>query len=114
MVDLNTGEAGWLPDGLEFLSADRQGDDVHCVMLAPGIQQFISWDYRDPEGGEHSLDSMSTVVHGSEPGQENLEEEGHRLSFTLRDYPWDTVDLKLRSSHQTELEVPVAVPIDRH
>ena len=110
-VDLNTGEAGWLPDGLKFLSADRQGEDVWCTMLAPGIQQFISWNYRDPEGGEHSFNSMSTAVHASEPGQENLDEELHEISFSLRDYPWDTVELKLNYTRETEFSPAIAVEL---
>ena len=110
-VDLNTGAASWLPEGVEFLSADRQGEDVWCTMLAPGIQQLISWDYRDPEGGEHSFDSMSTAVHASEPGQENLEEELHQISFALRDYPWDTVELKLNFTHETAFAPSIAVEL---
>ena len=110
-VDLNTGAASWLPEGVEFLSADRQGEDVWCTMLAPGIQQLISWDYRDPEGGEHSFDSMSTAVHASELGQENLEEELHQISFALRDYPWDTVELKLNFTHETAFDPPIAVEL---
>ena len=110
-VDLNTGEAGWLPDGVEFLSADRQGEGVHCVVLAPGIQQFISWNYRDPEGGEHSFDSMGTTAHASEPGQENLEEGLHEISFSLRDYPWDTVELKLNFTRETEFSPAIAVEL---
>ena len=110
-VDLTTGTAGWLPEGVEFLSAHRQGEDVHCVVLAPGIQQFISWDYRDPEGGEHSFNSMSTAVHASEPGQENLEEGLHEISFSLRDYPWDTVELKLNFTRETAFSPAIAVEL---
>ncbi|WP_297720696.1 DUF4179 domain-containing protein [Intestinimonas sp.] len=110
-VDLNTGAASWLPEGVEFLSADRQGEDVWCTMLAPGIQQLIAWDYRDPEGGEHSFDSMGSSVYASEPGQENLEEELHQISFALRDYPWDTVELKLNFTHETAFDPPIAVEL---
>ena len=80
-------------------------------MLAPGIQQFISWNYRDPEGGEHSFNSMSTAVHASEPGQENLDEGLHEISFSLRDYPWDTVELKLNYTRETAFSPAIAVEL---
>ena len=110
-VDLTTGEASWLPEGAEFLSADRQGEDVHCVALVPDIQQLFSWTYRDPEGGEHSFDSMGSTMLSSEPGQEDPDRELCEISFALRDYPWDTVKLKLNFTRETAFPEPVTVEL---
>ena len=100
-----------LPEGAEFLSADRQGEDVHCVALVPDIQQLFSWTYRDPEGGEHSFDSMGSSVLSSEPGQEDPDRELCEISFALRDYPWDTVELEWSYTAVTELGTPLEVSL---
>lgn len=110
-VDLTTGAASWLPEGVEFRSIDRRGEDVHCVVDTPDAGALFTWDYRDPEGGEHRWESMSMTVRASEPVEEDLETEPHEISFTLEDYPWDTVELKLRASRETELAEPVAVAL---
>ena len=62
-------------------------------------------------GGEHSFDSMGTTAHASEPGQENLEEGLHEISFSLRDYPWDTVELKLNFTRETAFSPAIAVEL---
>ena len=110
-VDLTTGAASWLPEGVEFRSIDRRGEDVHCVVDTPDAGALFTWDYRDPEGGEHRWESMSMTVRASEPVEEDLETEPHEISFTLEDYPWDTVELRLRASRETELAEPVAVAL---
>ena len=110
-VDLTTGAASWLPEGVGFRSIDRRGEDVHCVVETPDAGELFTWDYRDPEGGEHRWESMSMTVRASEPVEEDLETEPHEISFTLEDYPWDTVELRLRASRETELAEPVAVAL---
>lgn len=108
-LDLERGTASWLPEGVEVGSIQRVGEDVRCTLIAGQDRQFLTWDYRDPEGGEHRFDSMGVSVYDSE---ENSGEEIRETMFTLRDYPWDRVELKLTATRTSSLEEPVRVPLD--
>ena len=93
---------------MEVGSIQRVGEDVRCTLIAGQDRQFLTWDYRDPEGGEHRFDSMGVSAYDSE---ERGGEEVRETMFTLQDYPWDEVELELRISRTSRLEAPLEVPL---
>lgn len=107
-IDLETGDAEGLPEGVEVGSIQRAGEDVRCTLTSEEVSQLITWNYRDPEGGEHRLESMGVSAYDSE---ERGGEEVRETMFTLQDYPWDEVELELRISRTSRLEAPLEVPL---
>ena len=97
-----------LPEGVEVGSIQRAGEDVRCTLTSEEASQLITWNYRDPEGGEHRLESMGVSAYDSE---ERGGEEVRETMFTLQDYPWDEVELELRISRTSRLEAPLEVPL---
>ena len=107
-IDLNDQTGQGLPDGVEVLSAQWRGKDVELTFS--GVSQeggsLFSWDYRDPEGNERTLSSGGYATHTGEDGA------GHQeWYFTLSDYPWDTVSLKLSYTRSGTLAEPISVEI---
>lgn len=104
-LDLRTGKAGWLPEGMVIESVERSGDNVHWA-LQPGDGVSLHWSYCDPEGGEHEWGGYSMSATGGDGWCERSTE--YR---TLLDYPWDTVTVVLSSNRSTEFAQPIQIPI---
>ena len=107
-LDLETGEADWLPEGLFVESIERRGEDVYLSLRNDGQGTSFQWYYYDPEGGEHEWGGYSmSAVDRDEDGwcEENTE---YRV---LRDYGWDSVKLALSTNRRIELETPLEVPL---
>lgn len=112
-VDLDTGEAGWLPEGVS-LTVEKQADRAWFSVRIPQAKehsyyQVMSWQYLDPEGVEHSFDSMGTDTSDPDGG----EEPGYFYQeFSCPVYDWPYIQLKLTTSRWTpELDTPVSIPL---
>ena len=106
-LDLSTGKADWLPEGMVIESVERSGNNVYWA-LQPGDGVSLHWSYYDPEGGEHAWGgySMSATDEDGDGWCERSTE--YR---TLLDYPWDTVTIVLTSNRSTEFAQPIQIPI---
>lgn len=49
-LDLSTGKADWLPEGMVIESVEQSGNNVYWA-LQPGDGVSLHWSYYDPEGG---------------------------------------------------------------
>ena len=119
-VDLEQGVAlEELPRGVQLFT-HRDGEDMEIALTAPYrpgkpncCYQVASWDYRDPEGGEHRLSSSGTLTGGylpwDAPEEKRRRVEGFTECLTLPDYPWDTVELGMSFSRHTTFEAPVRI-----
>lgn len=96
-----------LPEGLTVERFSRDGENVYLSLQNTGPAR-LSWSYLDPEGGEHSWNGGSTSAV-DEDG------DGHCEVLTeyrvLRDYPWDTVTLRLSANRETKWTSPISIPI---
>ena len=108
-----------LPRGVQLFT-HRDGEDMEIALTAPYrpgkpncCYQVASWDYRDPEGGEHRLSSSGTLTGGylpwDAPEEKRRRVEGFTECLTLPDYPWDTVELGMSFSRHTTFEAPVRI-----
>ncbi len=103
--DLERGTAKGLPEGFGPVSAQREGDDVRLTVAVPDDgRSGFSWDYRDPEGTEHRLNSGSYYSKEQEDGTILKYDE-----FILPDYPFSTVEMKLNYTRTTQLAQAIEV-----
>lgn len=109
-VDLKSGAASTLPEGMRLESAAMAGrDDYEIIVSAPlakngSYYQILRWDYLDQAGEEGSFHSKSTTSLGGD--SERFEER-----VSLEDYPYETVRLGLSSSHWTILDTPLEIQV---
>lgn len=109
-IDLNSGAAQGLPENTRFISARRQSNgDVELTFSSqgPGDSQLFSWDYRDPEGNELQFTSGGYSNTEDDDGIKRQE-----YYFTLPDYPYDQVELKLSRTRTAELDPEVTLEIE--
>ena len=111
-VDLNTGAHGWLPEGVG-LTVERRADRAYFTVKAPQLEQghyyqVMSWEYLDPEGNTHTMDSRSSNTTGP-LGEETPGFFYEEFSIPVHD--WDCVWLKLTSTRQTSFDTPVSIPL---
>lgn len=100
-IDLTTGTADFLPEGVSIESVERSGADVHLTMRYPKVTSLFGWTHYDPEGGEHYRSY----------GSSGSGDRGKIDYITLEDYPWDTVRLELDYTRTTEFAEPVTVTL---
>jgi len=106
--DLEKGTADGLPEGVRLLSAARDGDGVRLTVAVPDDgQSHFSWDYRDPEGGEHRLSSASHCSREQEDGTVLICDE-----FVLPEYPFSAVEMKLSYTRAVTLDQPLEAALE--
>lgn len=106
-VDLKSGTADQMPEGVELYSAERHGDDWRIEFRARSreknhFHQLFYSTYYAPDGTEY--DQQATSVTAPEDGY-------FYRQMVLRDYPWDEVWLCPAYSRTTTAETPVTIPI---
>ena len=111
-VDLNTGAHGWLPDGVG-LTVERQADRACFTVKAPQLEQghhyqVMSWEYLDPQGNPHTMDSRSSNTTGP-LGEETPGFFYEEFSIPVHD--WDYVWLKLTFTRRSSFDTPVSIPL---
>ena len=106
-LDLATGRADWLPEGMTVESVERGKEDVYLALrLDGGIR--LNWNYYDPEGGQHEWGNYSmAAIDADENGQLQRTVEYR----TLRNYPWDTVTIALDANRESLFPQAVEVPL---
>lgn len=126
-VDLKNGTAENLPQGVTLGGVKRVGNDVRIILFARvggegsgtpmGTDSYsvASWDYYDPEGGEHRFERMSSSggfrVDGELEHPDGVPAGCFSENFVLEDYPWDTVELGVAFSRYTVFDAPVSFPV---
>lgn len=107
-LDLNTGVADWLPQGLEIESIERGAEHVYLSIRDDGQNVSFNAYYYDPEGGEHEWEGH-TVTATDNDGDGYCESSiEYRV---LRNYRWDKVRFALYSNRVTVFDQPVGVPV---
>ena len=106
-VDLKSGTADQMPEGVELYSAERSGDGWRIEFRARSreenhFHQLFYSTYYDPDGTEH--DQQATSVTAPDDGY-------FYRQMVLRDYPWSEVWLCPAYSRTTTAETPVIIPI---
>ena len=106
-VDLKSGTADQMPEGVELYSAERSGDGWRIEFRARNreenhFHQLFYSTYYAPDGTEY--DQQATSVTAPEDGY-------FYRQMVLRDYPWDEVWLCPAYSRTTTAETPVTIPI---
>ena len=106
-VDLKSGTADQMPEGVELYSAERHRDDWRIEFRARNreenhFHQLFYSTYYAPDGTEY--DQQATSVTAPEDGY-------FYRQMVLRDYPWDEVWLCPAYSRTTTAETPVTIPI---
>ena len=120
-VDLEAGTAQGLPEGVALHEVERRGSGVTLTFRAPmppgeadmRFRQIFNSSYYTPEGEEHFMGGYSHTIAMDE-GADGLpvDTEGYfEETFTLENYPWDTVELELINTRTTEFDQAIAVPI---
>lgn len=107
-LDLATGQADWLPEGVSIESVERRGDNAYLAVKTDNHAAQFHWNYHDPEGGEHEWGDGSSGFTDRDGDGYREEAIDYRV---LRDYPWDTVTIDLSSNRRTEFPEPLTVPI---
>ncbi|NCB63052.1 MAG: DUF4179 domain-containing protein [Clostridia bacterium] len=100
-VDLVTGTADFLPQGVSIQSVERSGADVHLTVRYPKLSSLFGRTHYDPEGGEYYRSY----------GSSSSDERGYTDYITLEDYPWDTVRMELDYTRTTRFETPILVTL---
>ena len=106
-VDLKSGTADQMPEGVELYSAERHGDDWRIEFRARSREenhfyQLFYSTYYAPDGTEY--DQQATSVTAPDDGY-------FYRQMVLRDYPWSEVWLCPAYSRTTTAETPVTIPI---
>ena len=106
-VDLKSGTADQMPEGVDLYSAERSGDGWRIEFRARNreenhFHQLFYSTYYAPDGTEY--DQQATSVTAPEDGY-------FYRQMVLRDYPWDEVWLCPAYSRTTTAETPVIIPI---
>ena len=116
-VDLKNAAADFMPEGTEFISAEREGNHwVVTVLKESGSAQSFMSDYYDAAGNSYELRewTSSATLLGSTPLglTEARAPEGYTYeSFPLKDYPYDEVWLTPRYTGRSSPETPVVVSV---
>lgn len=127
-VDIKNSKAlSPMPEGVELLDVTRVGDRVKVRLAAQmggedgtvpvrtDSYSVSSWEYRDPDGGEHHFNSMSTTggfrVNGEFDRPDGVPEGCFAEEFYLPDYPWDTVELGMYHSRYSTFERPIEISV---
>lgn len=112
-LDLATGEHGEIPEGTEFDSAVRQGDDwivsfkVEHEKDGP-IYQVFGHKYYDAAGNEYEITQWgSTFGESDEDGKITYFYD----EFPLKDYPYDEVWLSPQFSHDWVAEDLIVISV---
>lgn len=115
-----------MPEGVGLLDIERTGNDLVRVVLSAKLggedapyrtdtYSVSSWEYRDPEGGEHHFNSMSTSggfrADGIISPRDGVPEGCFTEEFFLPNYPWDTVELGMCFSRFTTFDTPIEIPV---
>lgn len=115
-----------MPEGVSLLDVERLSNDLVRVVLAARLggedgpyrtdtYSVSSWEYRDPAGGEHRFNSMSTMggftVNGVPDRPDAVPEGCFTEEFYLTDYPWDNVKLGVTFSRFSTFETPVMLNV---
>lgn len=117
-LNLVTGETGQLPDGVEFLSAQRQGSDwIVSFKVEYGddevMGQVFDYDFYDAEGTAYEINMRSTVVWNEEFGEPN--EDGtwdyYVEQFPLKNYSDEEVWLSLIYTDKWTAENEIVVTV---
>lgn len=119
-VDVPSGRAvSPAPDGVELGRVWRSGDNVNVILLAKagedGGSHGVLYDgWRDETGGKHEVDRRES----SSAQEKAQEQEGIIVPagyfyerFTLRDCPWDTVELSMGFSRKESFDAVLDVPV---
>lgn len=112
-VDLTSGSADWLPESITSITACQEsftglGPQKVLLVTSAFRRSPISRSYRDPEGGGHTFSGYS-FSSGSGAGGEMA--PPYQTDYILKDYFWDSVELKLEYTHVTQLNAPASIPI---
>lgn len=108
-LDLLTRTAAGLPEGCTLQSVQWDGDDVTLWINSDVHRNPFSGAYRDPEGNSYELTRMGLFYDTID--SETLRHIPYCYTFTLENYPWDTVELQLDYDDYVRYEQPVTVPI---
>lgn len=112
-LNLVTGETGQLPEGVEFQSAQREGDSWILRFTAAyyedqPLYQCFGHLFYDAEGNSYDINRWS-ARYG------DTDEDGNFINFTeefpLRDYPYEEVWLSPRFSHFWKAEDLIVVTV---
>lgn len=108
-VDLESGTAGTLPEGVRLEGVEPVGGNGYYISVsAPcgengSFYELLRWDYLDQAGEERSFNSKSTGTD-NDPGR-------FVERIRLENYPDRTVRLGLSSSRRTQLAAPLEIRI---
>lgn len=107
-LDLQSGRADGLPEGMDELEVERRGRSVYLSFRNDRQTVRFAGEYLDPEGGEHSWEgaAFSATDEDGDGVCETATE--HRV---LRDYPWESVTIPLLSNRETRLQPAVSLPL---
>lgn len=110
-IDLTTGAADGLPEGVWVNSISRAGNTVEVELYSSlsreDFGQTFLWDYWDPEGGEHQMNQLSSGSVWDDANEKTAVYE----RFYLKDYPWDTVEFELSYTATSVYKNPISVPL---
>lgn len=111
-VDLNSGTADWLPDGVELLKTTKLGDDWVLTFLAKEYQKNHMYslvnEAADADGSLFSLDSSSSSTSNSEFGLR----PGYFYEYIpLKNYTDECISLEPIFSKVTEFSTPIVLQI---
>lgn len=106
-VDLDKGTAQGFPQGVELVSALREGEFLELSFSAPKAdKQLFSWTFRDENGEEFHVNSGTYSDRENEDGTTT-----RTYGFLLPDYTGSTIDAKLNYTRMVELEEEVTLEI---
>lgn len=116
-VDLNTGETGFLPDGVSLLSFSQKGEDVSLAFRIPAgsrslYNPFLRW--RVPGGEENYIGSWGggTARDLAENGGPKQDLEGYSdIDFLLQGCSGGRVELALDFTRETVFDPPVKITL---
>lgn len=110
-VDLVTGEADSLPDGLELQGVEKQDGDYlltfHTAIEQDSVRHIYGQTYKDPEGGEYTLQWTSAYGEPDEAGEVTYMVDVLRL----RDYHYEQVWLANQYRKKWLPEEPIVITV---
>lgn len=112
-IDLTTGQADWLPDYILELFVTQEnfvssGPQTVLNITSADSDLCLDYTYYDPEGGEHIFGSI-----GSSSAYTDDQGVFHPTQFhyTLEDFPFDQVTVRLNYTFYTQLAQSIDLPV---
>ena len=107
-LDLETGEADWLPQDTSIVRLERQGAQTLLTLRFPKrwepVRQLLELSCLAPDGSEHSGTAMSFYTREEDPGYVY-----NTYHLETGDWPW--IQLRPNWSSGGVLETPVELPL---